>query len=575
MKSLTSRSLFGFGLLLSILFLTGTIFAAATNTLNVKCVDDSGKALVGAKVQIMAFGTGGKFKDAKADATGIAHYEKLEDGAYRVVVRPEGLAPGLYEPVFLKNSAQENITVKCPVGDPLKKFYWEDDALNAKAFELLKQAVGLLNEQKYAEAEKLFRDSLDMSPSNPDALFYYAVNLAQEKKWDLAKESFQKSYDMATALVMGTPPPPKDPKGTPPAPSPFATVQNNAKTMLTMLPGLKLKVEGNDELTQKNYKLAITKFEEAVKLIPTDPDAFYGLALSLGYDKQWDAAGKAADKAIALRPEDKGYLDLKKRLGDNAVLEKAKAVADQGDTMYNSKDYAGALKKYEEALPLLPDPALQASVWVQIGRSRTQLKQADAAVEAYNRAIQLAPPQDAPKYKQALADHYKIVAEQYLNDKQYDQAFAAYAQAGIPIFKLGQDWAKKPETEDLAIMAFQQVIKTEPLIPEAYFELGSLYYFNKKDYAKAKEYLTKYLQAGKDDKTLENARNILQVIEKKKQVNRRHQISTLRAQRKDSFLRPLRLDSMLLATGLARCLRIGTAPVIDAVSHPAHRVDKY
>jgi tetratricopeptide (TPR) repeat protein len=518
MKSRTGNLLIGFCLFLSILLLAGAVFAAGTNALTVKCVDESGKAIPGAKVSIMAFGSGGKWQPKTADKMGVAKYDKLDDGGYRVVARSEGMAPGLYEPVLLKGGAQETISITCKAGDPLKKFYFDPEgtSINQQAYDALKQAVAAMGEQKYDAAEKLFQSSLELNPSDPNTLFYYGVTLAQNRKWEQAQEAFQRSMNMSTAQVMGTPPPAKDAKGAapPPAQSQAAVMQNNAKSMIAMLPALKLKVEGTDLMEKKDFKGAIAKFEQASKLLPNDPDSYYYMALSLGYDKQWDAASKAIDTAVKMRPEDKTYLDLKSRLTTNASLEKAKAIADAGDKAYNEKDYAGALKRYEEALPLLPDPALQASVWAQIGRARTQLKQADQAVEAYKRAISLSP-QD-PKLKQALQIHYEAIAQQFLNDKQYEQGFAAYSEAGISIFEKAKKWAGSPDTEDLAIVALQRVIKTEPQNAEAYFELGSLYYFNKKDYPRAKENLLKYKEVGKDPKYLENANNILAVIEKKK-----------------------------------------------------------
>jgi tetratricopeptide (TPR) repeat protein len=515
MKSRTSNLLIGFCLFLSILLLAGAVFAAGANTLTIKCVDDSGKVIPGAKVSIMAFGSGGKWQPKTADKSGIAKYDKLDDAAYRVVARAEGMAPGVYEPVILKAGAQETISVTCAAGDPLKKFYWEDDTINSKAYDALKQAVAAMGEQKYDAAEKLFQSSLELNPSDPNTLFYYGVTLAQNRKWDQAQAAFQRSLNMATAQVMATPPP-KDAKGAaqPPAQNQAAVMQNNAKSMIAMLPALKLKVEGTDLMEKKDFKGATAKFEQASKLLPNDPDSYYYLALSLGYDKQWDAAAAAIDTAVKMRPEDKTYLDLKSRLTTNASLEKAKAIADAGDKAYNEKDYAGALKRYEEALPLLPDPALQASVWAQIGRARTQLKQADQAVEAYKRAISLSP-QD-PKLKQALQIHYETIAQQFINDKQYDQGFAAYAEAGISLFEKAKKWAGSPDTEDLAILALQRVIKTDPQNSEAFFELGSLYYFNKKDYPRAKENLLKYKEVGKDPKFIDNANNILAVIDKKK-----------------------------------------------------------
>ncbi|MGA2264125.1 MAG: tetratricopeptide repeat protein [Acidobacteriota bacterium] len=520
MKSITSKLLFGLSISISILLLWGAVFAAPANTLTIKCVDDSGKALAGARVMIATYGSNLKWQNKTADKDGIARYEKLDDGGYRVVVRPEAMAPGLYEPVILKNGAQESITVKCAAGDPLKKFYFEDPDLYQKAFETLKQAINSINQQKYDEADKLLQDSLAMNPSSPDTLFYLGLNSAQLKKWDLAQENFEKARDMATAQQMSLPPPKeptKDAKGAPQQQQqlPWTATLNNAKAMLAMLPGLKLKVEGYDEFVNKNYKPAIAKLQEASKLIPNDPDTFYYLSLALGSDKQWEPAMKELETAIKLRPDDKSFQDLKERLATNATLEKAKGLADEGDTAYNNKDYSVALQKYEAALPLLPEPGLQASVWCQIGRARTQLKQDDAAIEAYKRAISLSP-QDA-KFKQALSSHYEVVAQRYINDKQYDQAFAAYVQGGISVFDQAKKWETNPETESLAIQAFNWIMKNDPQNAEAYFELGSVYYF-KKDYAKAKENLNKYKDVGGKEH-IQQASDILATIaaiEKKK-----------------------------------------------------------
>ena len=494
------------------LLLTGAVFAA--NGLSVKCVDESGKAVAGARVEIMAFGTGMKWKDAKADNSGTAKFNNLEDGAYRVVARPAAMAPVLLEPVFLKGNAQQTVTVQCKAGDPLKKFYWEDETLSNQSGQLFKQAVDMLGQQKYAEAEKFFQQSLEINPSHPDILFYYAVTAAQSKKWDLAKENFQKAVDMATAL---TPPPSKDPK-TPTPENIYANTLNNARAMILMIPGLKVKVEGIEAVNAKDYKLGIAKLQEASKLIPGDPDTFYYLALSQGYDKQWQAAALSIEEAIKLRPQDEAYLSLRKTLAGNANLEKAKVIADEGDKLYNTKDYAGSLKKYEEALPMLSDAATQALLWVQIGRARTMLAQNDAAVEAYNRAVELDPKE--PKHKQSLIQHYNTVAQRLINEKKYDEAFAEYAKSGQPVLKFGQDMAKKTETEDIAILAFQYVIKTEPENDMAYFELGNLYYFNKKDYVRARENFAKYVEIGKDEKSIGNARDIITVIDQKLKVKK-------------------------------------------------------
>ena len=111
-------------------------------------------------------------------------------------------------------------------------------------------------------------------------------------------------------------------------------------------------------MQQKNFAEAEKQFEAAVKADPNNADAYYDLALSQANGKKLDMATQTIDKAIKMKPDDKGYQDLKKQIGvmqENQVLEKAQALLTDADKLYQAKDYAGALKKYEEALPSVPE----------------------------------------------------------------------------------------------------------------------------------------------------------------------------------------------------------------------------
>ncbi len=520
MKSLTWKSLLGICVAFCVLTLAGVVLAANNNTLIVKCVDEAGKALPGTKVEITALRDPkwqdskglAKWENKKCDNEGVARFEKLDDGAYRVVGRPEGRAPGFYDLAGLKGGSQETVTIVCPAGDPTKKLFFEDPAALSQAKQLFDQAMPLLQGGKFAEAEQQLRASLAINPSSPDTLYYLAYSLLQEKKWDDAVSTLQKDQKIVNALV--DTPPAKDAKGQP-MPNQFIPVQQGIEKMISMVPSLKLKVEANEELNKKNYKQAITLYQEALKLAQGDPDSYYNLALAYAYDNQFDAAQQNLDKAIELKKDDQGYLDLRKQLQQRAALAKVKEVLTQADAAYNTKDYTGALKKYEESLPMLPDQKSQASIWDQIGKTRTQLGQTDDAVQAYKRAIELDPAK-ADTYKQDLTRHYQVVGQQLLNKKMYDQAFAAFAEGGINLFKQGQEWAQKDETADLAILAFQQVLKTDPQNSEVYYELGMVYWLSKKDPKLAKENLSKYVELGKDQTRIGQAKDIITIIDKKK-----------------------------------------------------------
>ncbi len=483
---------------------------AADNVLNVKCVDESGNVLAGVKVQIQSIGTDGKWKDKNTDRTGVAKFDNLDNGAYRIVARPENRAPGLHEIVPLKGSSQESVTITCAPGDPQKKFYFEDPAVNQQAMVHMQQADTLSREQKFDAAEAEIIQSLELNPTNPDTLFYLGVVRTQAGKWALATESLKKAYEIYDALTYM--PAQKDANGQA-LENPYVQKRNNANALMTMLPGLELKGEGSKALSNKNYEEAIAKFEQASKLIPQDPDIHYYLSVALGNTEQWDAAIKALEAAIALRPDDKAYLDLKPRLESGAATAKARAILIQGDALYNQGNYADARQKYEEALPMLPDAVQQASVWAQIGRTHTHLKQSEPALAAYRKAIELAP--EDIKYKTALDQHYVILGQLYMKENQYDQAFAAYAESGRSAFQLGREWSQKNQP-DMAILAFERVLKSEPVNPEAYYELGMIYYSDKKDPKLAVEMLTKYVELGKDPGRLENAKATLVVLNRKK-----------------------------------------------------------
>ena len=523
MKSLTRNSLFGLGVILSTLLIAGLVLAANNNTLTVTCVDESGKAIAGVNVQITAVadpkwkvsdGKGGlklKWVEKKTDAQGVAKFDKLDDGAFRIAARPEGRAPGFYELVGLKDGAQEKATVVCPPGDPATKLYFDDPALMTQAQDLSRQASALLNSGKFDEAEQQLKASLAINPSSPDTLYYMAYTLLQEKKWDEAMATLQKDAKMVDALLCI--PPQKDAKGAVVA-SNFLPLQQGIQKMQATLPSLKVKVQANDELNKKNFKQAVALYQEALKLSPDDPDTYYNLALALAYDNQFDAAQTAIDKAIALKSDDKGYTDLKQQLVQRAAIAKVRDVLTQADNAYNSKDYTTAEKRYEDALPMLSDPKGQAGIWNQIGKTRTQLQKTDDAVTAYKRAIELDPQK--VEYKTDLTNHYTIIGKQFLTDKKYDQAFAVFAEGGISVFTLGQGWAQQDAQADLAIAAFQQVIKTEPQNTEVYYELGMVYWISKKDPKLAKENLAKYVASGKDPVHLGQSKDIITIIDRKK-----------------------------------------------------------
>jgi tetratricopeptide (TPR) repeat protein len=496
-----------FAILLTIIALALPALADG-NTLEVKCVDQAGSPVPGVKVTLFNLAAQ-KTKEKKSDANGVSGFTKLEDGIYRAVGRKDGLTPAFYEYAQLQNASQQSVTLRFEPGSPESKLYFEDQTVGQRSIELLNQAAKTLQEGKMADGEKFLLESLKIYPSNPDALFYLSILYVQVKKWPEAEETLKKC--ISTAAVIGQL---QKAQGQATGSS-YEQVAQRAQTLLNLVPSYKLRGEADKDASDGKYEEAIAKYNEALKVDQNDPDLFYNLSLAQGKSGLFDDALQSAEKAIQLKPGEPQYQDLKKRIVDlkqNAVLLKAKSILEEGDKLYKGGDFAGAAKKYEEARTMIPENK-QGGVLVQIGRAYAQLKQGDQAIASFQKAIEIAPDQ---------SDYRKALAQYYLGNKQYDEALNVYSDprttGKVPpdqaVFTLGQALSNQGNSE-VAELAFEKALKLNSQNVDAMYELGMLLYYGKKNDARAKELLVKYVELGKDKAKLDNASTVLVVIKRR------------------------------------------------------------
>ncbi len=481
---------------------------AEGNTLDVKCVDQAGSPVPGVKVTVFNL-SAQKTKDKKSDANGLASFAKADDGIYRIVGRKDGLAPAFYEYAQLQNAAQQSVTLHFEPGSPESKLYFEDSAVGQKSIDFLNQAAKALQENKIADGEKLLLESLKIYPSNPDALFYLGILDVQQKKWTEAEETLTKCVS-TVGMISELQKAQNQASG-----SNYAQVAQRAQQLLKLVPSYKLRSEADKYAADGKYEEAIAKYKEALALDASDPDLFYNLSLAQGKSGQFDDALQSTEKAIQLKPGEPQYQDLKKKIAElkqNAVLMKAKSILEEGDKLYKNSDFSGALKKYEEARTMIPENK-QGGLLVQIGRCYSQLKQGDQAVAAFQKAIEIAPDQ---------GDYRKALAQYYLGNKQYDEALNVYSDPRTTgktppdqaLFTLGQALSNQGNSE-VAELAFEKALKLNPENVDAAYELGMLLYYSKKNDARAKELLGKYVESGKDKAKLDNASTVLVVIKRR------------------------------------------------------------
>jgi tetratricopeptide (TPR) repeat protein len=503
MKMNNCRLMFVCFVAFSLLFIALPGFAK-DSSLQVKCVDSSGNPAANIKVVIFNLNNQ-KMKDKKSDAQGIADFAKVDDGVYRIFGRKDGLVPALYEFVLLKEST-ESVTLKFESGAD-KKFYFEDQTMNQQAMGLMKEALDAYKQSKFADAEKLLMQSLEINPSNADALYYCSVTSLQQGKFDQGATMLNRTLQVSNLLK--TLPSPVQPG----SPNPYDQISQNVQQLLKRLPAIK----GENALNQKKYDEAIALFSEAIKSDPENSEYYANLAIALTNAKKYDEGMAAVDKAIQMKPAEKSYVTLKGSIAarrESAVLDNAQTIMNEGNKLLQDGDPAGAIKKFEQASAIVA-PERQSPLWRQIAKAQIKLNQPDAAIASYKKSIELAPADKSAEYRDSFAQYY-------LENKKYDEAVDVLAdpkgagsrspeQVLLDLAKTAKN--KEPK---LAEAALERVIKTNPANAEAYFDLGQMYYADGKEKDnRTKELLTKFVEIGKDPDRIESAKNILIMVNRR------------------------------------------------------------
>jgi tetratricopeptide (TPR) repeat protein len=489
-------------------FLLFLLFGAmplwAESSLDVKCVDASGNPVANATLRLQHFNSG-KGRDKKSDGKGKADFTKLEDGLYRIVGRKEGFEPAFQDFVGLKGST-ETVTLTFKPGNMQTQVYFENQAAQQKAFEILGEAIKAIQASKFAEAEKQINEAIVLNPANPDAYFNLAMALYQQQKWDAGNEALKKAGDIA-ALLAELPW-----RGT--EANPYVEMKTRIQTVAQKIPGFKLRADADKALAAKKFDEAAALYQKALEA-EKDADIYYNLSIALGNARKYDQAIEAIDQAIKAKPQETSYQELRKRIMDNKqneVLIRGQGAMEAANKLFDSGDYAGALKGYEAILATIPEKN-QAAVWFQVARAHGQLKQQEKAVDAFKKAMALAPQN---------AEYRRVLAQYYLSEKLFQQALDLYsdpASAGSQpvdqtLFALGEKLSSQGNSE-VAQLAFERVLQANPQHPEAHYELGMLLYYGKKADKRASELLTKYVEIGKEKAHVDNAKTVLVVLKKR------------------------------------------------------------
>ena len=274
-------------------------------------------------------------------------------------------------------------------------------------------------------------------------------------------------------------------------------------------------IKGDDAYGAKRFDEAIALYDEAIKTYPKSAVLHSNKALALTQAGRIDEAVASINRALELQPDNERVGQIKKAVDafvENAAREKENASIKQANELLNEgnklleSDAAAALKKYEEANTLTGEK--QSMIWRQVGRARAKLKLDTEAVAAFRKAIDLSPADQREGYQMSLAQFY-------LDAKRPDEALdVVVAGANDPEQRLMDLFNKNKNNQEAAAFAtaaLERVVKLNPSNIEAVFELGQVYYIDRKD-KQAQEMLTKYVENGKNDTKVQTAKDFLTLI---------------------------------------------------------------
>ncbi len=272
---------------------------------------------------------------------------------------------------------------------------------------LLENGKALSEKKDFSAAEKIFREAVQLSPNNYDALYNLAESLQTLERYEESLQVCQKAISV-------------DPS------------KSNSYDLLGVI-----------YCDQKRYQDAVQACKKAEALNPKDFYAPLILGAISFYEKQYKDAIQALTKAASLNPKQF------RQQSNNAQFY-------LGESYYFLGEYEKSIEPFQRALAIQPRTT---GVYYFIGSSYFNLKQYEDAVVAYTLEIKL---------NSANIDAIYWLGESYFRLKQYEKALKFYQEAAAKRpedfdshLSLGETYYKLKHYEE-ALVALQQAKKIKP-----------------------------------------------------------------------------------------------------------------
>jgi len=252
-------------------------FEAVAAKVKAKFIDQDKKSIQKADCKLVEKNSGKEyFGKAKK---GESEFDKVEPGEYQLHAQSQGFMPNKSD--WLTVSEKEtSVTLTLVAEDFYRKKEQEGNTA--------------LSQGKFAEAASQYEQLLELMPKE-------AVVWSNLAKAYVGAQQAQKAREAARRAAALDP-----------------TQHGDLEKQLNGLISLE---EGRTALEKREFAKAVTALTEALSVDPTNAEAFYALALAYGHQKKYPEALKNIDEALKLKPNEAGYLEVKRILTHNAGIK--------------------------------------------------------------------------------------------------------------------------------------------------------------------------------------------------------------------------------------------------------------
>jgi tetratricopeptide (TPR) repeat protein len=253
-------------------------FEAMAAKVKAKFIDQDGKAILKSESKLVEKNSG-KESFGKVNKKGEAEFDKVELGEYQLYAQSQGYMPNKSDWLTVPEK-EASFTLTLVTEDYYRKKEQEGNTA--------------LTQGKFAEAASHYEKLLEFMPKEAVLWSNIAKAYVGAQQSQKAREAAQR----AAAL---------DPK--------------QHGDLEKQLNGLISLEEGRLALENRDFPKAVTALTQALSVDPTNADAFYALALAYGHQKKYSEALKTIDEALKLKPNEAGFLEVKRILTHNAGIK--------------------------------------------------------------------------------------------------------------------------------------------------------------------------------------------------------------------------------------------------------------